>query len=243
PMAENESGPGRLVEPDAIAAELDQQGDGALKGRTVLVTAGPTREAVDPVRYLSNRSSGRMGYAVAEAATRAGAKVILVSGPVSLPTPPGVDRVDVESAAQMHEAVMRLAGAADIFIGAAAVADYRPKQAAERKLKKGSGDVLDRMELVENIDILAAVAALPDKRPFTVGFAAETNDVEANARKKLEKKKLDLIAANRVGRDQGFDRDDNELLLLDAGGKTPLGAGSKRELAGKLVEEIAARLR
>ncbi|MDQ2070101.1 bifunctional phosphopantothenoylcysteine decarboxylase/phosphopantothenate--cysteine ligase CoaBC [Natronospira bacteriovora] len=241
-MAENESGTGRLVEPTEIAAELDRGGPGLLAGKTVLITAGPTREAVDPVRYLSNRSSGRMGFAIAEAAARAGAKVLLVSGPVSLSTPPGVERVDVESARQMQEAVMTLAPNADVFIAAAAVADYRPAETAERKLKKDSGDELAGMKLVENPDILAGVAAMKKDRPFTVGFAAETNDVEANARKKLEKKQLDLIAANQVGADRGFDRDDNELLLLDAKGSTPLGAGSKRELAGKLLAVIADRI-
>jgi phosphopantothenoylcysteine decarboxylase / phosphopantothenate---cysteine ligase len=243
PMAEDESGPGRLVEPADIAEQLDQGGDDApLAGKTVLITAGPTREAIDPVRYLSNRSSGRMGFALAEAAARAGARVLLVSGPVHLPTPRGVERVDVESAADMHDAVMLRARKADVFIGAAAVSDYRPTAIAEHKLKKGTDGELDSVNLKRNPDIVADVAAMKKQRPFTVGFAAETRDLEKHARSKLKNKKLDLIAANLVGHNRGFDRDENEILLIGPEGNTELGAESKRELATKLIAEITRRL-
>ena len=243
PMAEDESGPGRLVEPADIAEQLDQGGDDApLAGKTVLITAGPTREAIDPVRYLSNRSSGRMGFALAEAAARAGARVLLVSGPVHLPTPRGVERVDVESAADMHDAVMLRARKADVFIGAAAVSDYRPTAIAEHKLKKGTDGELDSVNLKRNPDIVADVAAMKKQRPFTVGFAAETRDLEKHARSKLKNKKLDLIAANLVGHNRGFDRDENEILLISADGNTELGAESKRELATRLISEIAGRV-
>lgn len=241
-MAEDESGPGRLVEPLEIAETLDSLADAPLAGRTVLITAGPTREPIDPVRYLSNRSSGRMGFAVAEAAARAGARVRLVAGPVHLPTPAGVERIDVESAAEMAEVVRKHAGEADVFIGAAAVADSRPSEIAEQKIKKDQGG-LHRIDLTETTDILAEVAGLKGQRPFTVGFAAETEKLAEHARAKLQKKGLDLIAANRVGRDRGFDREDNELLLIDKDGSTDLGAASKVELAEKLVAEIAGRLK
>lgn len=240
-MAEDESGPGRLVEPQQIAETLDSLADAPLSGRTVLITAGPTREPIDPVRYLSNRSSGRMGFAVAEAAARAGARVRLVAGPIHLPTPTGVERIDVESATEMAEAVREHANEADVFIAAAAVADSRPSQIAKQKIKKDQGG-LHRIDLTETTDILAEVAGLKGKRPFTVGFAAETEKLAEHARAKLKKKGLDLIAANRVGRDQGFDREDNELLLIDTQGSTDLGAASKVELAEKLVAEIARRL-
>jgi len=242
PMAENESGPGRLVEPAEIAKQMDQDNEGPLSGKAVLITAGPTREAVDPVRYLSNRSSGRMGFAIAEAASRAGAQVTLVAGPVSLPTPPGVERINVESAAEMREAVLSRAEQADLFIAAAAVADYRATRIADHKLKKDSDGELNEIPLERNPDILAEVSKMTSSRPFTVGFAAETRDLENHARQKLERKGLDLIAANLVGKDLGFDRDDNELLLLDSNGSWPLGAGSKQALADKLVKEIAQRL-
>jgi phosphopantothenoylcysteine decarboxylase/phosphopantothenate--cysteine ligase len=213
-----------------------------LAGRHVLITAGPTREALDPVRYLSNRSSGRMGFALARAAARAGARVSLVAGPVTLDTPPGVERVDVESAADMREAVTRRAAGADIFIAAAAVADYRPKAVSGKKLKKNDVGEDGRVELARTPDILAEVAAMKKDRPYCVGFAAETDEVEAHALAKLEGKKLDLIAANRVGPEHGFDRDDNELLLLWQGGRKSLGRDSKAALADALIREIAERI-
>jgi phosphopantothenoylcysteine decarboxylase/phosphopantothenate--cysteine ligase len=236
-----ETGEGRMMEPADIAAAAFAvlPAEGPLKGRKVLITAGPTRERIDPVRFISNRSSGKMGYAVAQAARDRGAEVVLVSGPVNLQAPPGVKRISVESAQQMHDAVMAEIAGTDIFIGTAAVADYRPRDPACIKIKK----VTDQLDLCmeRTVDILAAVAARPD-RPYTVGFAAETNNLEEHALAKLERKKLDLIAANEVGDTKVFEQDDNALTLLwPGGGKLELGAGAKTELARKLVEFIAAR--
>jgi phosphopantothenoylcysteine decarboxylase/phosphopantothenate--cysteine ligase len=234
-----ETGEGRMLEPAQLAGEVlgGLSSTRPLAGCKVVVTAGPTRERIDPVRYLSNRSSGKMGYAVAQAAREAGADVVLVSGPVSLPTPAGVTRILVESASQMHDAVHAELSGADVYVGAAAVADYQPAAVAGHKIKKRA----DRMtlELVRAPDILASVAARAD-RPFVVGFAAETQDVEQNARLKLEGKRLDLIAANRVGDDAAFDQDQNSLLLLWPGGREDLGTAGKLELARRLVARIAA---
>jgi phosphopantothenoylcysteine decarboxylase/phosphopantothenate--cysteine ligase len=233
-----EVGPGRMLEPLDIvdrAAVLVQSG-GPLQGRRVLITAGPTRERIDPVRFISNRSSGKMGFAVAQAAREAGAEVVLVCGPVALSTPPGVQRIDVESAADMLDAVMREAARADIFISTAAVADYRPTQTSEQKIKKTS----DHMELgmQRTVDIIGTVAARPD-RPFVVGFAAETEAVEQNARGKLLKKNLDMIAANEVGDTKVFDCEDNHLVVLWRNGRRDLGQASKCVLARQLVNLIA----
>ena len=234
-----EIGPGRMLEPvELVAAVTDLFNTGMLAGRRVLVTAGPTREAIDPVRYISNRSSGRMGYAVAAAAAEAGAKVLLISGPVSLETPARVRRIDVESAQEMHAAVMNDIGDTDIFISVAAVADYRPASVAEQKLKKTAATL--SLELIPNPDILADVAALPDA-PFTVGFAAETQALEINARDKLRAKKLDMIAANTVGQQQGFDQEDNALHVLWAQGERPLPHTGKSRLARQLLAVIAER--
>jgi phosphopantothenoylcysteine decarboxylase/phosphopantothenate--cysteine ligase len=238
-----ETGAGRMLEPGEIVAALQDASvcaDGALAGRKVMVTAGPTREALDPVRYLTNRSSGKMGYAVARAALEAGAEVVLVSGPVDLPVPPGARVIRVETAAQMRAAVQGELAGTDVFIAAAAVADYRPAQVAASKIKKQADEM--QLGLLRNPDILAEVAAA-EPRPFVVGFAAETNDVEANARKKLEGKRLDMIAANRVGADCGFDREDNALRVLWPGGGEDLGSGAKAGLARRLVELIAERMR
>lgn len=213
---------------------------GPLSGCKLVITAGPTREAIDPVRYITNRSSGKMGFAIAEAARAAGAEVILIAGPVQLVSPPGVARIDVLTAAQMHDAVMAVIDDAQIFIGTAAVADYRPIQVAPRKIKK-SGERLD-IELERTVDILASVAARQNK-PFTVGFAAETHDVESYARDKLERKGLDMIAANEVGDDRGFDCDDNALLVLwPSEGRVSLPSASKVQLATQLVKLIAERM-
>jgi phosphopantothenoylcysteine decarboxylase/phosphopantothenate--cysteine ligase len=238
-----ETGDGRMLEPLEIVAGVERllpnEEGAALAGKRVLITAGPTRERLDPVRYISNRSSGKMGFALAEAARAAGAEVTLVAGPVSLPTPNGVKRIDVESAAQMHEAVDGAVGTADVFIGTAAVADYRPAVVAERKIKKSG----ERVEIVleRTPDILASVAARA-QRPFVVGFAAETHDVETYARSKLESKNLDLIAANEVGDDKVFDRDDNALIVLWRDGRLPIGPASKQVVAKELIELIAARI-
>jgi phosphopantothenoylcysteine decarboxylase/phosphopantothenate--cysteine ligase len=236
-----ETGEGRMMEPADIAAATFAllPAEGPLKGRKLLITAGPTREKIDPVRFISNRSSGKMGYAVAQAARDRGAEVVLVSGPVSLCAPAGVRRICVESAQQMHDAVMQEIAGTDIFIGTAAVADYRPIAPAECKIKKTS----DRLELCmeRTVDILHTVAQRAD-RPFTVGFAAETNDVEAHAQAKLKRKNLDLIAANEVGDCKVFEQEDNALTLFwPDGGKLELGAAPKTVLAAKLMDFIAAR--
>jgi phosphopantothenoylcysteine decarboxylase/phosphopantothenate--cysteine ligase len=238
PMAEPESGPGRLLEPPQIVAELAAlHGPKPLTGVQVLVSAGPTYEDIDPVRFVGNRSSGRMGFAVAQAAAEQGAQVHLIAGPVHLPTPVGVKRTDVRSAREMRTAVMQQVPQSDIFVSAAAVGDYRPADVAAHKIKK-QGQAL-RLDLTENPDILAEVGALK-KKPFLVGFAAETQDLEKYARAKLERKGLDLIAANRVGAGAGFDACDNELLLLWRGGKELLARADKRALAHQLIERIAA---
>ena len=241
-----EIGPGRMLEPDEIAANVATRaaarfGGGALDGVEVLVTAGPTREALDPVRYLTNHSTGKMGYAVAAAAADAGARVLLVSGPTALPAPPGVERIDVTSAEQMYAEVVARAARCDIFIAAAAVADYRPARVAEQKIKKGDGP--RSVDLVRTPDIVAAVAAMDDG-PFTVGFAAETESVRAHAQDKLERKGLDMIAANRVGLpDRGFASDRNALSVLWRGGARELPLAPKAELARSLVALVAERYR
>lgn len=234
-----ETGEGRMLEPAELAAAVLESLSGArpLAGCKVVVTAGPTRERIDPVRFISNRSSGKMGYAVAQAAREAGAEVILVSGPVALPAPAGVTRVNVESARQMLAAVQSALEGADIYIGAAAIADYVPASVSAQKIKKSSDTMT--LSLVKAPDILASVAAL-ERRPFVVGFAAETQDVEQNARAKLEGKRLDMIAANRVGDGIAFDQDENSLLLLWQGGREELATCGKLELARKLVARIAA---
>lgn len=210
----------------------------ALAGVKVVIDAGPTYEDIDPVRFLGNRSSGKMGFAVAEAAAQAGADVTLIAGPVALSTPPGVSRrVDVRSALQMRDAVMHAIEGADIFIATAAVADWRVVDYSARKIKKSaSGTPL--LELVENPDILAEVAAR-DPRPFVVGFAAETDHVIEHAREKLVRKKLDLLAANHVDENLGIGADDNALELIWAGGSESLPRAPKSELARTLVARIA----
>ncbi|WP_448508589.1 bifunctional phosphopantothenoylcysteine decarboxylase/phosphopantothenate--cysteine ligase CoaBC [Immundisolibacter sp.] len=240
-----EVGEGRLLEPVelvALCAQLlrDAPGTGPLAGRKVLITAGPTLEDLDPVRFLGNRSSGRMGHAVAQAAREAGAQVLLISGPVALADPPGVVVQRVRSALDMHRAVLAAVAGMDVFIGTAAVADYRPAQPAAQKIKKTHESLT--VELVRNPDILAEVAARAD-RPFTVGFAAETDDVLTYARRKLEEKRLDLIAANTVGAGRGFEVDDNALTLLWPGGQRELPRASKAALARQLIEVIGERLR
>jgi len=235
-----ETGAGRMLEPDAIAATVfsitGAKGKGLLEGRKVVVTAGPTREAIDPVRYITNRSSGKMGYAIASAAAAQGADVVLISGPVSISAPPGVDIVNVESAEDMYTATHDAITDADIFIAAAAVADYRPANLADQKIKKN--DEAMNLHLVRCPDILASVAAL-DGAPFTVGFAAETENVIDYARGKLEKKKLDMIVANRVGKDCGFDCDDNAATVLWRGGERSFPNSSKVDLARHLIELAA----
>jgi phosphopantothenoylcysteine decarboxylase/phosphopantothenate--cysteine ligase len=214
----------------------------ALAGRRIVVSAGPTFEDIDPVRFVGNRSSGKMGFAVAAAAAARGAQVRLVAGPVALPTPAGVERVDVRSAAQMHDAVMA-ALPCDVYIGAAAVADYTPAAIAPNKLKKQPGQDGLTLQLVRTRDILADVAAHARRPYLVVGFAAETHDVERYARGKLAAKGLDLIAANRVGVDgSGFESDDNTLVVFDADGSTTLGPAAKAAIAMQLLDLVEARL-
>lgn len=236
-----ETGDGRMWEPvqirDAVIALL---ADGPLAGVATVVTAGPTREPVDPVRFLTNRSSGKMGYALADALARLGAAVTLISGPTALPTPAGVRRVDVETAQQMLDASMSAAADAQIFVGAAAVADYRVEAPAGEKIKK-TGEHLS-LALTRNADILASVrAARPDL--FMVGFAAETEKLAEHARGKLERKKLDLVAANWVGNGRAFDRDDNALHLFWNGGEQELPQAGKADLARDLARIVADRYR
>jgi phosphopantothenoylcysteine decarboxylase/phosphopantothenate--cysteine ligase len=232
-----ETGLGRMLEPLQIASHVDVllPPEGPLKGQRVLLTAGPTRERIDPVRFVSNRSSGKMGFAVAQAAREAGADVVLVSGPVSLPTPPGVRRIDVESAADMLNAVLREVEAAHIFISTAAVADYRPENPPAQKIKKTADKM--HIEMEKTIDIIGTVAARPE-RPFVVGFAAETETVEHYARAKLLKKNLDAIAANEVGEDKAFDCADNELVVLWRNGRRQLARAPKEQLARELIALI-----
>lgn len=237
-----DTGPGRMLEvPELLAAAAATFATGVLDGVRVMLTAGPTREAIDPVRYISNSSSGKMGFALAEAAAAAGAEVTLVAGPVQLATPAGVRRIDVVSAVEMHAAVMEHVEACDLFIACAAVADYRPGEVAPQKIKKRHAD-LD-LHLVRNADIVADVAAR-EPRPFTVGFAAETTDLLQHARSKLERKGLDLVIANDVSRtDIGFDSDYNEVHVLSAEGESSLARGTKSAIARVLVQEIGERLR
>lgn len=236
-------GSGRMLEPhelrDALVASF---GAPVLAGLRVLVSAGPTYEDIDPVRFIGNRSSGKMGFAVAAAAAQAGAEVSLVAGPVSLATPPGVaQRIDVRSAAQMHAAVLAAAASADIYIGAAAVGDYRPQEVAAQKLKKHDGSELV-LHLAENPDILASLSA-QTAHPFLVGFAAETHDVASYAQGKLRHKGLDMIAANQVGGGLGFEAADNALTLYWADGAAELPRAEKSELARQLVMRVAERYR
>ncbi|QJQ97014.1 bifunctional phosphopantothenoylcysteine decarboxylase/phosphopantothenate--cysteine ligase CoaBC [Halomonas sp. PA5] len=251
-------GPGRMLEPEAILAGLTQTPDAQAlfpvdqrpaAGLVITITAGPTREALDPVRYLSNHSSGKMGFALAEIAANLGATVRLISGPVALETPRGVERIAVESACEMLAAAKRVAGESDVFIGCAAVADYRAEQVSEHKIKKrAAGEKGLTLRLVRNPDIIAEIAA-STPRPFMVGFAAETRDLETYAADKLERKGLDMIVANDVSlADQGFGADHNAALLLwrtgegAAPGRRDMPRSTKRELAEAILHSILERL-
>jgi phosphopantothenoylcysteine decarboxylase / phosphopantothenate---cysteine ligase len=233
-----EVGAGRMLEPLQIVAAL--QSPGLLAGRRVLVTAGPTYEDLDPVRFIGNRSSGKMGFALAAEAARLGAEVTLVAGPVALATPAGVRRLDVRSARQMHAAVMAALPGQHVFIGAAAVADFTPAQPAPAKLKKAAGAPV--LDLVATPDILAEVAAHAQRPAVVVGFAAETEALETNAREKLARKRLDLIAANRVGDGQGFEADDNALTVFSTDAVQEIPRQSKVAVARDLLAIIADRL-
>jgi phosphopantothenoylcysteine decarboxylase/phosphopantothenate--cysteine ligase len=237
-----ETGDGRMLEPeelrDAVIAFFQPK---VLRGRHLLVTAGPTFEALDPVRGITNLSSGKMGFAIARAAAEAGADVTLVAGPVHLPTPAGVTRIDVQSAVQMHAAVMDRAPAHDLFIATAAVADWRPVSAAQQKIKKDGSGRVPAFEMTENPDILASVARLPTgQRPYCVGFAAESHEVVRHAREKRLRKGVPLIVANHGP--ATFGQDDNALVLVDDTGETEMPRADKLTLARSLVQDIARRL-
>ena len=261
-----DTGPGRMLEPEAIMAELatlssaahlarqahepEQQTQLPAQGLHIAITAGPTREPLDPVRYLSNHSSGKMGYALAAVAAELGAQVTLISGPVNLPTPEGVTRIDVETAVEMHATSRRLATECDLFIGCAAVADYRAEAPAEHKIKKRVEEDGLTLKLIKNPDIIADITAMRDAaggRPFVVGFAAETRDLESYARDKLERKRLDMIVANNVAtQGLGFGADHNAALLLwrdgDGEGGEDLPPQPKRELARMIIDRALACL-
>lgn len=235
-------GEGRMEDPATLCTMASALfTTGILSGKKVVITAGPTREALDPVRYISNHSSGKMGYALARAAAEAGASTVLISGPVQLEPPERIKTIAVESAADMLAAALDEVEGADIFIAAAAVADYRPASVAEQKIKKNDDDMY--IKLVQNPDIVATIAALPH-RPLTVGFAAETENLEYYATKKLHKKNLDLVIANDVSdMTIGFNSDDNRVLLVQPGSSEALPTMNKNLLANKLIEHIAALLR
>lgn len=234
-------GPGRMMEPaDILARVLGGKLRSPLQGKKVLITGGPTREAIDPVRFISNHSSGKMAYALASAASRLGAEVTLVSGPVALPPPRGVDRVSVESACQMLAAVMDRVAEMDLFIGTAAVSDYRPQETASQKIKK-SAETLD-IKLVRNPDILSEVAALKNP-PFCVGFAAESENLLQNARAKLQAKKVDLIIANDISRtDIGFNSDENECWVVSSDFEQKIDRSPKSLVAESILALVAKAL-
>lgn len=238
-------GPGRMLEPmDLVHRAEAFLGSKDLDDLSITITAGPTREALDPVRYISNHSSGKMGYAIAQAAAERGAKVTLISGPVNLATPANVTRINVDSAEEMHQAAMTHATRHDIFIACAAVADFRPATVAEQKMKKQSDEDTMTLTLVKNPDIVASVAGLSEQRPFTVGFAAETQDVEQYAKSKLTRKNLDLICANDVAQQgQGFNSDQNALHLYWPQGDKALPLTAKSELGKQLIDEITTLYR
>ena len=243
-----DQGPGRMAEPRQIVegllnSEMPEQigvadDRGILNGLHVVLTAGPTREAIDPVRFISNRSSGKMGFAVAQAAVEAGARVTLVAGPVNLTTPLNVERIDVESAADMYAATMSAVETADIYIGAAAISDYRPERVAGQKIKKKTDRL--SLELVKSPDLLADIADLKH-RPFTVGFAAETEKLEEHARGKMENKKLDMIIGNLVADGLCFDRDENSVIVLWPEGSEDVPRMKKADVARRIVAAIASR--
>jgi len=235
-----DTGPGRMLEPTEIFERVAEYlSPGKLDGKNVLITAGPTREPIDPVRYISNRSTGRMGYALAQAAHRAGAGVTLVSGPVNLDAPPGVERISVSSAIEMRDAVIERVAKVDIFIACAAVSDYRVEQVAAQKIKKTTQKI--KLELIPNPDIVSEVTRLKNK-PFTLGFAAETEKLEQRALDKLQRKNLDMIAANQVAAEQtGFESDTNELTVIWPDGQRLLTLNDKNEIAKQLIDLVAER--
>lgn len=236
-----EIGLGRMAEPNNIAKIVQEffQAKVSFANKTVLISAGPTREAIDPVRYISNRSSGKMGYALAEAFSELGARVTLISGPVALLCPDKIKLIKINTAEEMRAAVLAEINKNELFISAAAVADYRVKEIAQHKIKKTSDTI--SLELIKNPDILAEVGQLP-RRPFIVGFAAETENLEINSRKKLESKNCDLIIANLVGFNQGFERDNNEILLVSKSESAVKIQGEKIQIARKLAQHLVNTL-
>lgn len=240
PLAEGESGVGRMIEPTEIVLHFVQLRR-ILESRSVVITAGPTHEPIDPVRYIGNRSSGKMGYALARAAKQAGARVTLVSGPVSLPPPHGVTFIGVTTAEEMYRAVMSATEACDVFISAAAVADYRPAETTNQKIKKK--DSIYTIALQPTRDILSSVSvSTRPNRPFCVGFAAETENIKTYALQKLNKKGLDMIVANQVGPDKVFGQDETTLSVFWKNGHEDLGRGTKQGLANTLVKLISEHL-
>jgi phosphopantothenoylcysteine decarboxylase/phosphopantothenate--cysteine ligase len=237
-------GPGRMLEPMELVTRTENVfGPKPLAGKRILLTAGPTREALDPVRYLTNHSSGKMGFAIATAAAKLGAHVTLISGPVQQQTPYNVTRIDVETAKQMYQSVMSRVTSYDVFIGCAAVADYRPANVAEQKIKKTDESEMLTLSMVKNPDIVAAVAGLKENRPFTVGFAAETQNIANYARLKLEKKNLDMVCANDVSHSkQGFNSDQNELHVFWSSGEQRFPLTSKAQLACELMKLISEKI-
>jgi phosphopantothenoylcysteine decarboxylase / phosphopantothenate---cysteine ligase len=237
-LACGEIGAGRLLEPQDILERINNFfAPKILTGQKFLITAGPTREAIDPVRYISNFSSGKMGYALAAAAQAAGAKVTLISGPTNLPTPPGVEKIDVVTAKEMYGSVMKKIATTDVFVSTAAVADYCVEKVAPQKIKKIFKSL--SLKLVPNLDILMTIAKLK-KRPLLVGFAAETENLEANAKKKLHEKKIDLIAANLVGKNRGFEQDENEITIFSKNtAPIKLALAPKSKIAEQLIGVIA----
>ncbi len=242
-------GYGRMTDPtDIVKALLNEKlpdngstASGTWQGKTFVITAGPTREAIDPVRYISNHSSGKMGYALAQAAANAGAKVVLVSGPTQLATPKGVQRIDVETAEQMLTAVQQQLTDCDVFIGCAAVSDYRVEDIAEHKIKKEQNSEPPKLSLVQNPDILKTVAQSANA-PFTVGFAAETQNLKENALSKLQRKQLQMIIANDVSEPhQGFNSDQNSALILSKDSEQSLPTMSKHDMAVAIIDAIAKR--
>ncbi len=241
-------GPGRMLQPMDLVERCEaffrgQHPPKLLKGKSLLLTAGPTREALDPVRYITNHSSGKMGYALAQAAAAMGAEVTLISGPVALQAPAGIKVIPIETAQQMYLEVMSRVTDNDIFIGCAAVADYRPDTVAEHKIKKTTDSDTITIHMIKNPDIIASVAALKTGRPFTVGFAAETQNVEQYALSKLERKNLDMICANNVSvSGQGFNSNDNALTLYWKDGKKSLPLDSKPALSREILTAVSKRL-
>jgi len=235
-------GPGRMLEASDIALAAEKLfTPGTLAGKKLVITAGPTREAIDPVRYISNHSSGKMGYAIAQAAIEAGASCTLISGPTNIEPPRGAKVINVTSALDMHTASLSEAEQSDIFIASAAVADYRPLAIAEQKIKKANSDTMT-IELTKNPDIVADVAAMKNK-PFTVGFAAETQDLESYAKDKLKRKNLDLIVANDVSRtDIGFNSDNNAVSVFGPASTDIFSECSKHQLARLLIDLIAQKM-